>query len=277
MRWVSAAITLVVLGWLVWSFAASEIEWSVVASFLTAPIILKGLLNTIMISVAAMAIGLVIGVLTAAMRLSANPVASSVSWLYVWIFRGTPLFLQLLIWFNLAIVFRTMSVPGLFEVDTVTVMTPLVAALLGLGLNEGAYCSENIRGGILSVDPGQTEAATAAGFTKLQTLRMVVLPQALPAIVPPLGNEMISMLKMSSLAAAISFGELLSASQTIYFSNSRVIELLFVAAFWYMLVTSISSVLQYLLERRLGRSRSNSQERDLLQAVLNAGLKVRRA
>lgn len=266
-RWIIAAIVLILVSFVITSFANSQINWGVAGTYLFAPRVLEGLWLTIKISIAATLLGLMGGVIMAAMRLSRNPVASTVAWVYIWLFRSTPLYLQLLIWFNLSIVFGTVNLFGITEIPMVQVMTPMVAALLGLGLNESAYMAEIIRGGILSVDDGQSEAATASGFSRLHSLRYIVLPQSLPAIIPPLGNSTVSMLKMSSLAAAISYTELLSATQTIYFTNGYVIELLFVAAFWYAVLTSLTSVGQYFLERRFNRSRRALAGKPLLPGL----------
>ncbi|WP_079317333.1 amino acid ABC transporter permease [Microbispora sp. GKU 823] len=254
MRWVTGALVLVVLGFLVLSFARGQIDWGVVRGFLTAQKILSGFAQTILISVLAMLIGIALGTCFAVMRLSANPVVSTIAWLYVWLFRGTPVLLQLMMWFNLSLIFPTLGVPGLFQAQTINVVTPFVAALLGLGINEGAYLTEVIRGGILSVDAGQTEAASALGLSRRTALAKVVLPQAMPAIIPPIGNEAIGMLKTSSLAATISYTEILTNAQQIYYVNGKVMELLIVAAFWYLVATSVTSVGQYYLERRFHRS-----------------------
>src|SRR5581483_8231272 len=166
-RWLAAAIILFLLALLVRAFAHGQIEWSYVGKFLTAPAILQGLTNTVVMSVLAMALGIVLGVLTAIMRMSPNPVLQAVAMFYAWLFRGTPVILQLLLWFNLALVFPTIGIPGLWSARTVDVMTPFVAALLGLGINQGAYTSEVIRGGLLSVDTGQHEAAKSIGMPRL--------------------------------------------------------------------------------------------------------------
>ncbi|MFD0662813.1 amino acid ABC transporter permease [Thermocatellispora tengchongensis] len=250
----TGAVVLAVLGFLVLSFARGRIDWAVVREFLTAEKILAGLGQTILISVLAMLIGIALGTCFAVMRLSANPVLSTVAWLYVWLFRGTPVLLQLMMWFNLGLIFPTLGVPGLFEEPTINVITPFAAALLGLGINEGAYLTEVIRGGILSVDSGQAEAASALGLSRRTALAKVVLPQAMPAIIPPIGNEAIGMLKTSSLAAAISYTEILTNAQQIYYVNGKVMELLIVAAVWYLAATSVTSVGQYYLERRFQRS-----------------------
>jgi len=252
-RWLCAALVALLLFWLARAFAQGQIEWRYVGEFLTAKIILQGLIATIVMAVAAMALGIVLGIITAVMHLSPNPLIKAVAVGYAWFFRGTPLILQLLLWFNLALVFPTIGIPGLWETKTVVVMTPMLAALLGLGINQGAYTSEVIRAGLLSVDAGQHEAAQAIGMTKLHLLRRIVFPQAMRVILPPLGNEFISMVKMTSLASVIQFTEILHAAQSVYYANNRVIELLIVAAVWYLIVVSILTPLQMLLERRYAK------------------------
>ncbi|MEV7231330.1 MULTISPECIES: amino acid ABC transporter permease [Polymorphospora] len=251
-RWVSAAVVIVLVALLVRAFAQGGIEWSVVGRYLTASAILHGLQNTIIITLCSMALAIVLGVLVAVMRMSANPVTRTVAFGYIWLFRGIPVLLQLLIWYNLALVFPTVGF-GPFEARMIDVMTPFMAALLGLGINMSAYTAELVRAGILSVDKGQIEAAQAISLTPNQIRRRIVLPQAMRVILPPLGNEFISTLKMSSLAAVITYGEMLETAEFIYYSNNRVIELLIVAAIWYLAVVSVLSVIQHFVERRFGR------------------------
>jgi polar amino acid transport system permease protein len=252
-RWLAAAIILSLLALLVRAFAHGQIEWSYVGKFLTAPAILQGLTNTVVMSVLAMALGIVLGVLTAIMRMSPNPVLQAVAMFYAWLFRGTPVILQLLLWFNLALVFPTIGIPGLWSARTVDVMTPFVAALLGLGINQGAYTSEVIRGGLLSVDTGQHEAAKAIGMMRMMALRRIILPQAMRVVIPPLGNEFIGMIKLTSLASVIQYAEILHNAENIYYANSRVIELLIVAGIWYLAVVTVLTPLQMLLEKRFAR------------------------
>jgi polar amino acid transport system permease protein len=189
------------------------------------------------------------------MAMSPNPVLKGVAAFYIWFFRGTPLLLQLLIWFNLALVFPRLGIPGVLDARTVDVMTPFMAALLGLGVGQGAYTAEVVRSGILSVDAGQTEAAKAIGMTRLTTLRRIVLPQAMPVIIPPVGNEVISMVKLTSVASVIGYAEILRNAQTIYYANARVIELLIVAAIWYLIVVTALQIGQYFLERHFSKGR----------------------
>jgi polar amino acid transport system permease protein len=209
----------------------------------------------------AMALGIVLGILFAIMVMSPNPVLRGVSVFYIWFFRGTPLLLQLLLWFNLALILPRLGIPGLFMARTVDVMTPFVATLLGLGINQGAYTAEVVRGGILSVDQGQSEAAKTIGMT---TLRRIVLPQAMRVILPPIGNEVISMVKLTSIASVIQYAEILRNAQTIYFANARVIELLIVAAFWYLAVVTVLSVGQYFIEKHFARGAGTRRLRPTL-------------
>ena len=252
-RWLAAAAILVVLAAIGRAFASGQIEWAYVGRFLTVKVILEGIVNTMVMAVLAMALGIVLGVVVAIMRLSPNPVLKSVAAGYTWLFRGTPLILQLLLWFNLALVFPTIGIPGLWSVRAVDVMTPFLSALLGLGINQGAYTSEVMRAGMLSVDAGQYEAAQAIGMGRLHALRRIILPQAMRVVIPPLGNEFIGMVKATSLASVIQYPEVLHNAENIYYANSRVIELLIVAGFWYLLVVSILTPLQMLLERRFAR------------------------
>jgi polar amino acid transport system permease protein len=267
-RWVSGVVIFALLALLVRAFANAEIDWSAVGQYLTARAILSGFFHTIEISFWAMVLASFLGLVFAIMRLSRNRVANSVAWLYVWLFRGTPVLLQLLLWFNLAIVFPKFSIPGIWQDKTINIMSPFVAALLGLGVNEGAYLTEVIRSGILSVEEGQEEASTALGLSRAQALRHVVLPQALRIILPPYGNEAIGLLKTSSLAAVIAFPELLESSEQIYYVNSRVIELLLVAAAWYLVATSALSVGQYYLERRLSRGLARARPRSSFEQLI---------
>jgi polar amino acid transport system permease protein len=252
-RMVAAGIVLLLFAGLVRAFSVGQIEWSYVRDFLFAPAILAGLYNTLLMTVAAMGLGIVLGVVIAIMRISGNPVLSSIAIGYIWVFRGAPALLQLMLWFNLALIFPTLGIPGLFEFRTVDVMTPFVAAVLGLGISQGAYTSEVVRSGLLSVDSGQYEAARTIGMTQMMMLRRIVLPQAMRVMVPPVGNEVIGMVKLTSLASVIQYSEILHNAQIIYFANTRVLELLLVASFWYLLVVSVLSIGQHYIERYFGR------------------------
>jgi polar amino acid transport system permease protein len=252
-RWTAATLILLALAALVRAFARGQIEWSYVGRFLTVPAIIDGIVNTVVMAVAAMALGIVLGVAVAVMRLSPNPVLRVVASGYTWLFRGTPVILQLLLWFNLALVFPVIGIPGLWSARTIDLMTPFLSALLGLGINQGAYTSEVVRAGMLSVDVGQYEAAQAIGMSRLLALRRIIFPQAMRMVIPPLGNEFIGMVKMTSLASVIQYPEVLHSAENIYYANSRVIELLIVAGIWYLAVVTALTPLQMLLERRFAR------------------------
>jgi polar amino acid transport system permease protein len=252
-RWLAAALIVLALAALAHAFAHGQIEWSYVGRFLTVPVIIGGIVNTVVMAILSMALGIVLGVVVAIMRLSPNPVLAVTAAGYTWLFRGTPLILQLLLWFNLALVFPTIGIPGLWSGRAVDIMTPFLSALLGLGINQGAYTSEVVRAGLLSVDSGQYEAASAIGMGRMRALRRIILPQAMRVVIPPLANEFIGMVKATSLASVIQYPEVLHNAENIYYANSRVIELLIVAGLWYLLVVSILTPLQMLLERRFAR------------------------
>jgi polar amino acid transport system permease protein len=251
--WALGVAVLAIVLLMVRAFARADIDYAMVVHYLTEPQILSGVWHTLELTVLAMILGLALGVTAAVMRQSGNPVLQAVANGYTWLFRGTPLLVQLLIWFNLAMVFRTLEIPGIYSAPMNSVMTPFVAALLGLGVNEGAYIAEIVRGGILSVDQGQREAAAAIGMSQGKLMRRIVLPQALRVIVPPLGNEFIALLKYSSLAFTISYSELLHSANKIYTANFKIMELLFTASIWYLVLTTVFTVLQQIVERRLGR------------------------
>jgi polar amino acid transport system permease protein len=265
-RWIAAVLILLVMAYIVRAFAQGQIEWKIVGQFFTAPAIIQGFINTVIMTACAMALGITLGVLFAVMVMSPNPVLRAVATFYIWLFRGTPLLLQLLIWFNLALVFPKMGIPGVIEARTVDIMTPFFATLIGLGMNQGAYTAEVVRAGILSVDIGQTEAAKSIGMTRLTTLRRIILPQAMRFIIPPVGNEFISMVKITSVASVIQFSEILRNAQTIYYANARVIELLFVAAGWYLLVVTVLQIGQFFLERHYSKGRGERRAKTKAEA-----------
>jgi polar amino acid transport system permease protein len=262
-RWLAGAVILVLAAMLVHSLVTNEnFHWDIVGRYLTTSSVLNGLKNTLILTLFAMAIGIVGGILLAVMRLSANPLLSWTAAAYIWLFRGTPVITQLLFWFFLAALYPRLGLgipfgPTFLSVDTNSLIAPFTAALLGLGLNEAAYMAEIVRGGILSVDPGQTEAAEALGMTRAKILRRIVLPQAMRVIIPPTGNETISMLKTTSLVIVIAYFELMTAVQQIYSRNFQTIPLLIVAAIWYLLLTSILTVVQGFIERYFARGTVN--------------------
>jgi polar amino acid transport system permease protein len=252
-RWVAAVAILVLAGGFIYTVAtAPDLRWPVVQHFLFQERILLGAVGTLELTVIAMVIGIAIGILVAVMRLSPNPVMSTVSWFYLWFFRGTPVLVQLFFWWNLPLILPTIGAFG-WHVQTVNYINPFIASILGLGLNEAAYMAEIVRAGIISVDQGQTEAAMALGMRRTQVLQRIVLPQAMRVIIPPTGNETISMLKTSSLAFITQFGELFRVGTEISAFNFRIVEILIVVSFWYLLFTSVLTVGQYYIERYFAR------------------------
>lgn len=258
-RWVFSLLGMAAAALLVWQVARNEIfHFATVPAYLFDPRILEGLATTLYITCGSMLIGLVLGIVLAIMRVSDNPVMQIAAGSFIWFFRGTPVLVQLIFWFNIGIIFPSisLSIPGgpvLFDLSTNVLMTATVTALLGLGLNEGAYMSEIVRAGILSVDRGQSEAAKALGMPPGKVLSRVILPQALRVIIPPTSNQFISLLKTSSLISVIAAGDLLTQATRIYNENFRILELLVVASIWYLLLTTIFSVIQYYIERRYSR------------------------
>lgn len=260
-RWVTSLALLAALAFFVRALAGNpNLDWDVVGRYLFDPTVLNGVKNTVVITVLSQAIGVVGGLLLALARLSRNPVLRIGAGSYIWFFRGVPVLVQLIFWFNLGLVFPVLSlgVPGtsvqIFSVPANVAITPFVAVLLGLGLNEMAYMAEIIRGGLLGVTNGQREAAASLGMAPRQTLRKIVLPQAVRMIIPATSNQTIIMLKISALASVITYQDLLTSVQLIYSVNLRTLELLIVASIWYVALTTLLTIGQSALEKRAGRS-----------------------
>ncbi len=254
--WVASAVVMLIALLVLYSVATNPaFEWPVVAQYMLDRQILIGLSRTLELTVVAMAIGLVLGTLLAMMRLSPNRLLSTVSWAYIWFFRSVPALVQLIFWYNFGALYPVIALrvplgPTLFSANTNTLITPMFAALAGLGLAQAAYTAEVIRGGIASVPRGQTRAALALGMRPLTIFRRIVFPQAMRVIIPPVGNEVISMVKNTSLVSVIALAELLYTAQLIYARTYETIPLLIVASLWYLIVVSVLSVGQSFLEHR---------------------------
>ncbi len=276
-RWIAAAVVLLFAAAGVRSVVSAKgFEWHTVGHYLFDPRVMHGVLTTIYLTVLCMVIGIVLGVLAAVMRLSPNPILRTASWLYIWFFRGTPLLVQVLFWYNIASLFPVLSLgipfgPALVHERANALVTPLAAALLSLGLNEGAYMAEIVRAGIISVDQGQADAAQSLGMRRLQIMRLIVLPQAMRVIIPPTGNETISMLKNTSLLYVASYTELLYSVTQIYDVNFQTIPLLIDASVWYLVLTSVLYVGQHYIERRFGRGFSGAEEASMVSRWLGLG------
>jgi polar amino acid transport system permease protein len=278
-RWIASAIVLIIAASLVRAIVVNpRFQWSVVGHYLFDPRILHGVRITIELTIISMAVGIVLGVILAVMRLSPNPLVSGLSWVYIWFFRGTPLLVQLLFWNFGGALFPHVTLgvpfggPAVIDVTYNSLISAFAAAVLGFGLNEGAYMAEIVRAGIISVDEGQTEAAQSLGLSRLQTLRLIVIPQAMRVIIPPTGNETISMLKNTSLVLVLgSVVDLLFATQQIYSANYQTIPLLIVASAWYLAMTSVLYVGQYFIERRFGRGFSRAEQASMHSRWLGLG------
>jgi polar amino acid transport system permease protein len=266
-RWLGRAVIVVLAAMLVHAlFTNDKFEWGVVAKYMTAGAVLEGLGVTIAMTAVVMVLSLVLSVGVAMMRMSTSRLMSGCAWSFIWVFRSTPLLVQLLFWYNLAALFPTLSLgipfgPSFVSGDSNRIITPLTAAVIGFTLHETAYLAEIVRSGVMSVDRGQTEAATALGMPPWTGFRRIVLPQALRVIVPPIGNEIVSLLKSTSLVSVISLSDLLYSVQIIYARTYQTVPLLIVAAIWYLIITSILSVGQYYVERRFGRGHQPSGAR----------------
>lgn len=265
-RWLALGLTTAVSAYVVYSLATNpRFEWPVVGQYMFDRAILFGLLNTIWLTLVTMALGVVLGVVLAAMRLSENPISRSAAAAFIWFFRGTPALVQLIFWYNLAALYPNYSIgipvlaPGLLSGSVNDLITPYTAAILGLALNEAAYMAEIVRAGIVSVDHGQVEAGRALGMTRFTILRRIVLPQAMKFMAPPTGNETIGMLKTTAIVSVIALSDLLYSAQTIYARTFQTIPLLVVASLWYLVLTSFFSLAQWPIERRLNRGQRGTR------------------
>jgi polar amino acid transport system permease protein len=273
-RWLAAAVIVLLGAALARSVATNpRFGWGIVGHYFFSDRVLRGLVVTLELTAVAMAIGIALGIALAVMRLSPNPLVATASSLYIWFFRGTPVLVQILFWSNISALYPRLALgvpfgPQLAHFDANAVITPFVAAMLALGLNEAAYMAEIVRAGVLAVDEGQTDAAKALGMTRLQTLRRIVLPQAMRVIIPPTGNETISMLKTTSLVSVIATTELLYSVQLIYAANYETIPLLLVASIWYLAVTTVLTIGQYALERRFARGTDRVRRGSPLQRAV---------
>ena len=266
-RWVAVAVIAVLVAMLVHFLVTSEeLEPELIAGYLFEKSVMLGLWMTVKLTVISMLVGLLLGTLLAVMRLSENPVLRAVAGGYVWLFRGTPILVQLLFWYFLPSVLPQVGIgipfgPEFASWETKAVITQFTAAILGLGLNEAAYMAEIVRAGIASVDKGQAEAAEALGMSPTTTYRRVVLPQAARLIIPPTANETISMLKLTSLVLVIGLADLLTTVQLVYGRNFKQIPLLIVASIWYLVLTTILTLLQGRIERRMSRGVAGTTRR----------------
>lgn len=264
-RWFGVALVALVGAWILYQcFTNGGFQWQVVARYMLDRRVLAGVAMTLQLTALVMVIGTLLGIVVAVMRLSADPLLRFCAVAFVWFFRGTPVLIQLVFWYNLASLFPELSFgipfdgPKFYSISATVAISSFTAALLGLGLNEAAYMAEIIRAGLLSVDPGQAEASKALGHRPFQTFRVVVLPQAMKAIVPPTGNQVIGMLKYTSIASVVSLKELMHSVEDIYSRTFETIPLLIVAAIWYLILVSVLSFGQAFIEKHYARGWTNA-------------------
>jgi polar amino acid transport system permease protein len=272
-RWLSALVVLLCVVAMAHSMINNpRFEWQVIAENFTAPSILQGVLMTLQLTAISVVLGFAFGTVLALMRLSSNPVLVAVSWAYTWFFRGVPMLVQLFLWYNIAALYPriALSIPGLGELwsaQSNALVSPFSAAVISLVMHQSAYAAEIVRAGIQSVGNGQIEAARALGYRPAQIFRHTVLPQAMRAIMPPAGNEIIGQLKTTAVVSVISLQDVLFSAQIIYQRTYEVIPLLLVATLWYLLMTSVLSVGQYYVERYFGRGVTRREKRSLLSSL----------
>jgi polar amino acid transport system permease protein len=280
-RWVAAVVIVILVALFLYGAATNDAyRWRIFAKYVfNERVLAVGLVNTLQLTVYSMVLAIALGVLLAVMRLSPNPIFKAVSWVYLWIFRGTPIYVQLVFWGLVPTIYQNIQLgvpfgPSFFAVNLQALSIPFLLAILGLALNEAAYMAEIIRAGISSVPEGQLEASTALGMSWGMAMRRTVLPQAMRVIIPPTGNEVISMLKTTSLVTAVPFTLDLYgiASREIAAREFEPVPLLLVAAFWYLVVTSILMVGQYYLERYYSRGASRKLTGRQLEALAKAQL-----
>ncbi|MFF3121801.1 amino acid ABC transporter permease [Streptomyces sp. NPDC057908] len=254
-QWAAAVVALALLVLALNSVIRNEaFQWDVVADYFTTTAVLRGLGLTLWLTALVMVLGFALGTLLAVLRLSSNRVLQAVSWGYVWLFRSTPILVQLLFWFNIGALY-----PEILGVRTVNLLGPVAVAVIGLTLHEAAYAAEVVRGGILSVERGQIEAAQSLGLGPWRRLRRIVLPQAMRSIVPPAGNMLIGTLKGTSIVSIIAVQDLLYSVQLVYHRTYQVIPLLLVATIWYAVVTSLLSIGQHYVERHYARGTAGAR------------------
>jgi polar amino acid transport system permease protein len=276
-RWAAATIVIILVGLFIYGAATNDAyDWSTYWKYLFDRRISQAAVVTLELTVLSMILGIILGVTLAVMRLSPNPVLKSAAWVYLWIFRGTPVYVQLVFWGLFTSIYQHvhLGIPFAVQFATFNIQSldaPFTFAVIGLGLNEAAYMAEIVRAGITSVGEGQTEASVALGMTWVQTMRRTVLPQAMRVIIPPTGNEVISMLKTTSLVVAVPLTtDLYAKTRDISGVIFRPIPLLLVAATWYLFFTSILMIGQYYLEKYFARGSTRKLTRRQLAALADA-------
>jgi polar amino acid transport system permease protein len=282
-RWVAAVAVTVLVAQFAHGLATNPVwEWGVFGDYVLSETIVQAVWVTLQLTAYASVLGFLLGTVLAFMRLSRSPLLQTVAWTYIWVFRSIPMIVQLVFWFNLSALYEELGLgipfgPVFWSVDSDSLIGTIGAAVIGLTLHQAAYAAEIVRGGAVSVDPGQLQAAAALGIPRLRQIRRIVLPQAMRAILPTAGNEIIGLLKGTSVVSVMAIGELFYQAQVIYGRNGRVIPLLLVATAWYVVLTSVLSVVQYYVERRFARGADRTPPLTPLQRARRSLRAVRAA
>ncbi|WP_079022845.1 amino acid ABC transporter permease [Streptomyces odonnellii] len=282
-RWVAGAAALVVVAQFVHGLVTNPgWDWDTFFLYLSTDTVLKAVWVTLQLTAYGTVLGFALGVVLAFMRLSRSAILQTVAWTYIWAFRSIPLIVQLLFWFNLAYLYQELGVgvpfgPVLWSFDTMNLVGAMSAAVIGLALHQAAYAAEIVRGGIISVDGGQLEAAAALGIPRPRQLRRILLPQAMRGILPNAANEVISLFKGTSIVSVMAIGELFYQVQVIYGRNGRVVPLLMVATAWYILLTTLLSIAQYYVERHFARGAERTPPPTPLQRARSFTRRMRAA
>ncbi|GGU24017.1 amino acid ABC transporter permease [Streptomyces daghestanicus] len=282
-RWAAAVAVAVLLAQFGHGLATNPVwEWGVFADYVLSETIVHAVWVTLQLTAYATVLGFLLGTVLAFMRLSRSPLLSTAAWTYIWVFRSIPMIVQLVFWFNLSALYERLGLgvpfgPVLWSVDSDSLIGTIGAAVIGLSLHQAAYAAEIVRGGVVSVDQGQSEAAAALGLPRLRQIRRIVLPQAMRAILPTAGNEITGLLKGTSVVYVMAIGELFYQVQVVYGRNGRVIPLLLVATAWYVVLTSVLSVVQYYVERHFARGADRTPPPTPLQRLRRAVRSLRAA
>jgi polar amino acid transport system permease protein len=282
-RWIAAFAVTVLVAQFAHGLATNPgWEWGVFGDYVLSETIVQAVWVTLQLTAYASVLGFLLGTVLAFMRLSRSPLLQTVAWSYIWVFRSIPMIVQLVFWFNLSALYEELGLgipfgPVFWSVDSDSLIGTIGAAVIGLTLHQAAYAAEIVRGGVVSVDGGQLEAAAALGIPRLRQIRRIVLPQAMRAILPTAGNEIIGLLKGTSVVSVMAIGELFYQAQVIYGRNGRVVPLLLVATAWYVVLTSVLSVVQYYVERRFARGADRTPPLTPLQRARRSLRAVRAA
>jgi len=276
-RWLATVVVLVVVAQIVHGLVTNPFfQWNRFRYWFVRPVIVDGLVITLKVTAYSAVLGLLGGVVLALMRMSRNPVLQTVSWVYIWLLRSIPLIVLLIFLYNFGALYRTISVgvpfgPGFFHFSEADLASEMTIAVVAISLNEAAFAAEIVRAGFLSVDQGQQEASAALGLPRGFQMRRIMLPQALRAIIPAYVNQLIGLIKGTSLVYYVSLLDLFGSIETMGSTYSGdIVPLLMVATVWYVILTAALSIMQFYVERRFARGAVRSLPPTPLQRLRSA-------